>query len=160
MAPPELPAWARIILIVFTTLSFLPQLHKLIASRDSSGVSPYYVLSNLLLATNHFTIYLAFCVNDPSGGGVVVHNSPNTADFLNLTHVFVVWLLFSLVYSEAEQNETDCGYGDNVVVHAASGHGTNYLVTMIKNKELEAVSIAEASIRILWESYERRVYRR
>ncbi|KAL4860777.1 hypothetical protein BDV12DRAFT_181122 [Aspergillus spectabilis] len=98
MAPPELPAWARIILIVFTTLSFLPQLHKLIASSDSSSISPYYVLSNLLLATNHFTIYLAFCVSDPSGGGVVVHNPPSTADFLNLTQVFVVWLLFSLVF--------------------------------------------------------------
>ncbi|KAL2802566.1 hypothetical protein BJX63DRAFT_414764 [Aspergillus granulosus] len=52
-------------------------------------------------------------------------------------------------YSEAEQNETDCGYGDNVVVHAASGHGINYLVTVIKNQELEAVGIAEASMRIL-----------
>ncbi|KAL4928059.1 uncharacterized protein BDV17DRAFT_104301 [Aspergillus undulatus] len=98
MAPCELPEWPRIILTIFTVLSFLPQLYKVSSSRDSSGISPYYVLSNVLLATHHFSIYFALCVNEPSGGGVVVHNPPNTADLLNLTHLFVAWLLFLLLF--------------------------------------------------------------
>ncbi|KAL5341920.1 hypothetical protein BJX70DRAFT_405312 [Aspergillus crustosus] len=80
MAHPELPVWARITLTIFTALSFLPRLHKLFTSKKSSGISPYYVLSNLLLATNHSTIYLAL------------------SDFLNLTLLFIVWLLFFLLF--------------------------------------------------------------
>ncbi|KAL4811787.1 hypothetical protein BDW67DRAFT_171305 [Aspergillus spinulosporus] len=52
-------------------------------------------------------------------------------------------------YSEAGPNETDCGYGENVIVHAASDYGTNYLVSVVKTQELGAVSVAEAAMRIL-----------
>ncbi|KAL2856473.1 hypothetical protein BJY01DRAFT_203436 [Aspergillus pseudoustus] len=52
-------------------------------------------------------------------------------------------------YSEAKPDETDCGYGDNVVAHAASDYGTNYLVTVVKSQELEDVGVAEAAMRIL-----------
>ncbi|KAL4749627.1 hypothetical protein BDW72DRAFT_177818 [Aspergillus terricola var. indicus] len=52
-------------------------------------------------------------------------------------------------YNEAGPNETDCGYGENVIVHAVSDYGTNYLVSVVKTQELEAVSIAEAAMRIL-----------
>ncbi|KAL4732801.1 hypothetical protein BDV11DRAFT_201336 [Aspergillus similis] len=96
MAFPELPMWRRIVLAIFVTISFLPQLHNIFTSRDSSGISPYYVLINLLLATHYFTIYFALCVNDPSGGGVIVHSPPNTADVVNLTDLFVAWVLFLL----------------------------------------------------------------
>jgi hypothetical protein len=51
-------------------------------------------------------------------------------------------------YTEAEPGERDCGYGDNVIVHAASDYGTNYLVSVIKTQELEAVKIAEAAMKI------------
>ncbi|KAI9369703.1 hypothetical protein BJX61DRAFT_133938 [Aspergillus egyptiacus] len=52
-------------------------------------------------------------------------------------------------YTEAAQGETDCGYGDNVIVHAATDYGTNYLVSVIKTQELQAVKVAEAAMRIL-----------
>ncbi|KAL2869382.1 uncharacterized protein BJX67DRAFT_379400 [Aspergillus lucknowensis] len=52
-------------------------------------------------------------------------------------------------YSEAQPDERDCGYGENVIVHAVSDYGVNYLVTVIKNQELQAVNIAEAAMRIL-----------
>jgi hypothetical protein len=39
-------------------------------------------------------------------------------------------------YSEAGPNETDCGYGEKVIVHAASEYGTNYLVSVDKTQEL------------------------
>ncbi|KAL3455043.1 hypothetical protein BJX64DRAFT_298245 [Aspergillus heterothallicus] len=52
-------------------------------------------------------------------------------------------------YCEAEPGETDCGYGENVIVHAVSDYGTNYLVSVVKTQELEAVGVAEAAMRIL-----------
>ncbi|QKX63328.1 uncharacterized protein TRUGW13939_10498 [Talaromyces rugulosus] len=51
-------------------------------------------------------------------------------------------------YSEAGPDETDCGYGENVIVHAASEYGTNYLVNVVKTLELKAVGVAEAAMRI------------
>ncbi|KAL4815689.1 hypothetical protein BDW67DRAFT_185411 [Aspergillus spinulosporus] len=57
---------------------------------------------NKPVATHHFTVYFTLCVNDPSGGGVVVHSPPNTADFLNLTHVFVAWVCPHLFYLPTE----------------------------------------------------------
>ncbi|KAL3442044.1 hypothetical protein BJX65DRAFT_287670 [Aspergillus insuetus] len=52
-------------------------------------------------------------------------------------------------YSEAGPDEMDCGYGENVVIHAALDNGTNYLVNVIKTQELRAVGVAEAAMRIL-----------
>ena len=52
-------------------------------------------------------------------------------------------------YCEAGPDESDCGYGENVIVHATSDYGMNYLVIVIKSQELEAVTVAEASMRIL-----------
>ncbi|KKK22690.1 hypothetical protein P175DRAFT_0527956 [Aspergillus ochraceoroseus IBT 24754] len=51
-------------------------------------------------------------------------------------------------YTEAAPSETDCGFGENVIVHAASEYGTNYMVTVIKNQELQAVKLAEAAMKI------------
>jgi hypothetical protein len=51
-------------------------------------------------------------------------------------------------YSEAGPGETDCGFGENVVVHAALGNGTKYLLTVVKTQELEALDVAEAAMRI------------
>jgi hypothetical protein len=51
-------------------------------------------------------------------------------------------------YTEAGPDETDCGYGENVVVHAGLENGTNYLVNVVKTQELEALDIAEAAMRI------------
>lgn len=51
-------------------------------------------------------------------------------------------------YDEAAPGENDCGYGENVVVHAVGGNGENLLVSVLKGQELEAVRLAEAAIRI------------
>jgi hypothetical protein len=51
-------------------------------------------------------------------------------------------------YSEAGPDETDCGYGENVVVHAALENGTKYLVNVVKTQELEALDVAEAAMTI------------
>lgn len=50
-------------------------------------------------------------------------------------------------YCEAGPNENDCGYGENVIVHAISDN-ENYLVSVLKCQELESVRLAEASFKI------------
>ncbi|PWY72159.1 hypothetical protein BO94DRAFT_539283 [Aspergillus sclerotioniger CBS 115572] len=51
-------------------------------------------------------------------------------------------------YVEAGEEERDCGYGENVVVHASSDYGVNHLVSVIRNQELGSVILAEAAMRI------------
>jgi len=48
-------------------------------------------------------------------------------------------------YEEAAEGETDCGYGENVIVHAVGEQGSNYLVSILKGEELESVRVAEAA---------------
>lgn len=40
-------------------------------------------------------------------------------------------------YCEADPTERDCGYGENVIVHAIGDSGQNYLVSVIMCQELE-----------------------
>jgi hypothetical protein len=51
-------------------------------------------------------------------------------------------------YDEAKVDERDCGYGENVVVHAVGSNGQNILVSVLKGQDLESVRLAEASLRI------------
>lgn len=51
-------------------------------------------------------------------------------------------------YDEAEPNETDCGYGENVVAHVVGQNGENILVSVLLGQEMESVRLAEAAIRI------------
>jgi hypothetical protein len=50
-----------------------------------------------------------------------------------------------LQYEEAAPGELDCGYGENVVVHAVGENGSNYLVSILKSDELEAERVGEAA---------------
>lgn len=51
-------------------------------------------------------------------------------------------------YDEAAPNERDCGYGENVILHAISDYGVNYLISVIKTEALESERLAEAAMRI------------
>lgn len=51
-------------------------------------------------------------------------------------------------FDEAGPGEKDCGYGENVVVHAVGQNGENMLVSVLKGQEMESVRLAEASMRI------------
>lgn len=48
-------------------------------------------------------------------------------------------------YSEAGPGEKDCGYTEDVVVHAVAENGENYLVRVMKTEGLEAVKQAHAA---------------
>ncbi|EXJ90649.1 hypothetical protein A1O1_03753 [Capronia coronata CBS 617.96] len=51
-------------------------------------------------------------------------------------------------YDEAGPDEKDCGFGENVVVHAVGQNGENYLVSVLRGQEMESVRLAEAAVRI------------
>jgi len=44
--------------------------------------------------------------------------------------------------------ERDCGYGENVIVHAVGQTGENFLISVLKEQKMEAVRLAEAAMRI------------
>lgn len=48
-------------------------------------------------------------------------------------------------YQEAAAQEQDCGYDEDVVVRAVGQNGLNFLVSVVKAQELEAVRLAEAA---------------
>lgn len=50
-------------------------------------------------------------------------------------------------YDEAEGNEKDCGFGENVVVRAVTDNGANFLISVVKGQEMESVRLAEAARR-------------
>lgn len=41
-------------------------------------------------------------------------------------------------YDEAKANEADCGFGENIIVHAVGGNGENYLVGVLPGQTLSA----------------------
>ncbi|KFY27692.1 hypothetical protein V493_03361 [Pseudogymnoascus sp. VKM F-4281 (FW-2241)] len=51
-------------------------------------------------------------------------------------------------YDEAGNNERDCGFGENVVIHAVGINGENHLISVIKGQAMDSVELAEAAMRI------------
>ncbi|KAK3896758.1 hypothetical protein C8A05DRAFT_39694 [Staphylotrichum tortipilum] len=94
---PELPDRWRILLLVVSLASFLPQLGVLLVRRDSSGISPFYVLSNLLCATEQLTFIFLSAVITPDEP-LIVHSPLTLGDWINLGHTAAVWVLWLVVY--------------------------------------------------------------
>ncbi len=83
-------------------VSFLPQLGVLLVRRDSSGISPFYVLYNLISATEQFNHSFACVVLvsrdwDPPKNDIIMHNPLSLGDWINLGHITVVWVLWLVV---------------------------------------------------------------
>jgi uncharacterized protein with PQ loop repeat len=76
-------------LSILTILSFLPQLRRLWSTKNTSSISIYYVLFNLIVATNQFTIIFALLFTYPGGLGRFIHRPITTGDWLNLLHVSI-----------------------------------------------------------------------
>ncbi|KAK5072002.1 hypothetical protein LTS08_000898 [Lithohypha guttulata] len=51
-------------------------------------------------------------------------------------------------YEEVAGDERDCGYGENVLVHATGQDGENYSIAVVQGQVLESVRLMEASMRI------------
>jgi hypothetical protein len=65
------------------------------ARKDSSGLSLYYVLFNLVVATELFTFSFLFIVNCRDEElSVFIHSSADTGDVINLVQFALVWVLW------------------------------------------------------------------
>lgn len=49
------------------------------------------------------------------------------------------------VYDKAGPGQTDCGYGDNIIVHAVGNYGENFLISVIETQVLETTRLIEAT---------------
>ncbi|KAH7371846.1 hypothetical protein BKA64DRAFT_268214 [Cadophora sp. MPI-SDFR-AT-0126] len=99
MSVSSVPNWLRIILLFLSFASFLPQIRLLWQRRDSSGISLYYVLFNLISATEQFTISFFFVVNSVEPADAFVKNPPNAGDWLNFGQFALVWVLWFIVFA-------------------------------------------------------------
>lgn len=85
-------------MLLLSGASFVPQLGRLYSRGDSSGISRYYVLCNLISATEQLTLALALLVNTDDGGSDFFLHSPLTlGDRLNMAQLATVWLLSLVV---------------------------------------------------------------
>jgi hypothetical protein len=79
-------------------VSFLPQLRLLYVRKDSAGLSLFYLLFNLIVATELFAISFLLVVNsgleEKGKPNLFVHNPPDTGDNINLAQFTLVWVLW------------------------------------------------------------------
>ncbi|KAL0939951.1 uncharacterized protein CTRU02_206561 [Colletotrichum truncatum] len=99
MGTPNMPNWLRIFLLILGCASFIPQLHRFWIRRDTSGISLYYVLANLLVATEIFTISFFLVINQRvEGSDFFVHHPPDAGDAINLVHFAFIWFLWLAIF--------------------------------------------------------------
>jgi uncharacterized protein with PQ loop repeat len=87
------------VLLLLSFISFLPQLRLLWVRKDSSGLSLFYTLWNLIVATELFTLSFLLVVNYAGEGpldkpNLFVHRPPDVGDRINLAQFTLVWALW------------------------------------------------------------------
>ncbi|KAL2832686.1 hypothetical protein BJY01DRAFT_253794 [Aspergillus pseudoustus] len=99
MAYTEVPDSVRIVLLILTAISFIPQLRRLYSKKNSLGLSPSYVLCNLIVATEQFAIIFYMMISVPEAfGNSFVHDPHTVGDWVNFAQIIVTWILFLAVY--------------------------------------------------------------
>ncbi|KAH8897577.1 hypothetical protein GQ53DRAFT_817870 [Thozetella sp. PMI_491] len=93
-----LPNWLRIVLSILSLLSFLPELLHIKTKKDSTGVSLYYVLWNLVSVTEQFALGFLSIVNDIDAPTFFAGFPRTLGDWLNLWQLTLVWLVFLLFF--------------------------------------------------------------
>lgn len=100
-------SWNRILtktdkrsaLLLLSFVSFLPQLWLLYVRKDSVGLSLFFVLFNLIVATELFAfsfLLVVNCARDKSTGkpDIFVHDPRDVGDAINLAQFTLVWVLW------------------------------------------------------------------
>ncbi|KAJ5200044.1 hypothetical protein N7491_009155 [Penicillium cf. griseofulvum] len=100
----DMPNQPYSILSISTVLSFYPQIRYLWLRKNSSGISPYYILFNLIAATEQFTIVFFLLVNNSLGNETFIHTPPTTGDWLNLSQMTFSYVLFLIVYERLQSD--------------------------------------------------------
>jgi hypothetical protein len=81
------------VLIVLSLGFFIHQICRFHLRSDSNGVSITYIVLNLIVATEQFTLGLQLITIDTEGvPDGMVHTPPSAGDWLNLVQFAVVWL--------------------------------------------------------------------
>lgn len=80
------------ILLGFTLASFVPQYKRIRDRTDSDGISLSYVLLNLIVATQQFSLYLLFVIDDSTVADFLVKSPPSIENYLDLAQFGIVWL--------------------------------------------------------------------
>ncbi|KAJ4404935.1 hypothetical protein N0V82_010405 [Gnomoniopsis sp. IMI 355080] len=79
-------------LCIASAVSFIPQLFRILARRDSSGVAIAYVLLNLVSATHQLALgALYFGFADVQDNVFVWSWPPSTTDWLNVAQLLIFW---------------------------------------------------------------------
>ncbi|KAH6892597.1 hypothetical protein B0T10DRAFT_295654 [Thelonectria olida] len=81
----------RIILLILSAASFFPQYRRLLSRRDSLGLAPEYILLNLIVATQQFSLGLFFIVVCDEAD-MIMHSPPTVGEWLNFAQFTVVWV--------------------------------------------------------------------
>ncbi|KAF0320358.1 hypothetical protein GQ607_012454 [Colletotrichum asianum] len=94
MVPNIFPNWARIALSIATIASCLPQYHRILEQGHCDGLSLYYVLFNLISATEQLTLGFLLNINDTGRlrGDAFVNDPATAGHWLNFVQLVVVWL--------------------------------------------------------------------
>ncbi|KAL2834400.1 hypothetical protein BDW59DRAFT_156332 [Aspergillus cavernicola] len=95
----EAPNSLRITLLVLSALSFLPQLQRIWSQKTSAGISISYVLLNLIVATEQFTIIFLLMISAPEATSNFTHDPLSTGDWLNFAQISSVLGLFLVLFS-------------------------------------------------------------
>ncbi|KAI3337939.1 hypothetical protein F4824DRAFT_460701 [Ustulina deusta] len=95
----DMPDWIKILLLILTCISFVPQLYALVRRRgDASGISPIYVFINLVAATELFTISFVITVNYPEPSSSFTHDPRQLGDWINFANITVIWALWLVIF--------------------------------------------------------------
>ncbi|KAL4796129.1 hypothetical protein BDV19DRAFT_388548 [Aspergillus venezuelensis] len=125
MDPLHTPGWFSATLTVLTAASFAPQLHRIWSRSSSTDISIVHLLATLLCATEHFTFFFYLLFKEElADASHFIHNPPTTVDWLNLTHVTVVWICFFALYVPIQSRPSllvliDHGWLTPLIIHVS-----------------------------------------
>ncbi|KAH6847196.1 hypothetical protein B0I37DRAFT_374459 [Chaetomium sp. MPI-CAGE-AT-0009] len=117
----ELPSWLRVVLLLLSFVSFLPQLRLHYLRKDSSGISLFYILFNLIVATELFTFSFFYLVShsfEEHLAQVFVRDPPDIGDFINLAQFALVWVLWLVSFIACLTCRSNPDYGRRITVSA------------------------------------------
>lgn len=87
----ELSPILSILLLALCLVSFIPQFYSIWLNANSSGISLYWILFNLLLSTEQFTLHFHYVVDNVEVDDDIVASPPALGDWLNLSQFGSVW---------------------------------------------------------------------
>ncbi|KAF3770638.1 hypothetical protein M406DRAFT_232898, partial [Cryphonectria parasitica EP155] len=80
------------ILLIASLASFGPQAHRILSYKTCVRIAPFYLLLNLVSATEQFALGLHIIVVSDPGTQWIIKSPPDVGDYLNTLQFAAVWL--------------------------------------------------------------------